>query len=295
MRLATLAFAVAAILFAACRGASGDDTKPTPTGSVTTAAGTAATTTATTVPGAEGEAPSWSSFHIEAKVVIQSAGAAGTEGSATPATTPSSAKTTNVDISWWSKSLQLFRQELNVMPEGEAANETRLIGTGDEIVIYDSGTNSYSTNAYPEGGSDLVAVPIPASIVLGPPSSPNAEAPFDGAMAMLQSLTNRPEGLVEKDPDTVAGRATRVFETGPATCGGTDDQTGEPTDCRGTVTVWVDIETGFILRYQAEDPGIQQVSVEVTAIEYGPDFAGDSLRVHAADGRHEDHVLGTLP
>jgi outer membrane lipoprotein-sorting protein len=283
MRFASLIIAFGALLLVSC-SASGGDATATPAGSAT-AVSTPASATATSVPGSEGAAPSWSSFHIEAKVTIHSdAATAGTNVSPTPT---NAALNTNVDISWWSKSLQEFRQELNVMPEGQAANETQVVGTGGEIVIYDSGTNSYSTNTYPDAGSNLVAVPIPASIVLGPPSTPNFDAPFDGTMAMLQSLTNRPEGLVEKGPETVAGRPTRVFETGPATCGGTDAQSGAPTDCRGTVTIWVDTETGFILRYEAEDPGIQQVSVEVTTIEYSPDFASGLFQFSPPAGATE--------
>ena len=266
------ALLVALALFGTACSSAGETIEPTATVAATLAnSPTAGQPTATATAG--DERPGWASFYLEA--TVRSRSIAETAGPGITPAGPEGFSLTEVEIAWSSESLQLFRQELTVQVEGQPDAVTQVIGTGDGIVVFDVSGNRYQRNAYPEGQEDLVAAPILAPIVLGPPSTPDFDAPFEGAVEMLEGLTGRPEGLVELREDVVAGRPTRVFETGPVTCE-TNSSSGDR-ECRGTVTVWVDTETGFILRYQAEDPGIQEISVEVTRIDYGVSFQGDTF------------------
>jgi outer membrane lipoprotein-sorting protein len=272
MRFSLAALVLAGGFFAACSSATGPEAPTATPGADSTAAGDVTPTATSSGGGAD--VPAWHSFYIEAEITVRSNAAtagATVATDATPAEGPRGFESvTHTTIRWSSESLRFFRQELSVQPEDGASATTQIIGDGDRIVFYDEDANTYRYNNFPAQDLGLIAVPIPASIVLGPPADTDDDAPFEAAMTMIQGVTNRPEGIVDKGTDTVAGRETRVFETGYAVCHSANDGTSR--ECRGDVTVWVDAETGFILRYEAADPGELEVVVNVTRIEYGPTF-----------------------
>jgi outer membrane lipoprotein-sorting protein len=124
--------------------------------------------------------------------------------------------------------------------------------------------------ALPEG---IIGWPIPASFFLGPAYHEEQGSGVEAAVAVLESVNDRKEDVVELERERVAGRLARVFEWGPVGC--TETQiAGGPSqrECTGTARAWIDSETGFFLGFLADDPDVVRIEVVVTHIDYAPAF-----------------------
>lgn len=225
------------------------------------------------------------SFYLEAEVRVWSNAA--NVGTNVPTTgRPTESEGT---VRWWSRSPGDFRQEIQATSDDGLEASTLILGSEGRLTFYRSAESRYWREAMPELPDGVVAFPIPSSIILGPPYHDGPERGFAAAVAMLEGRNNRPEGVVELPGERIAGRETRLFEWGHAGCSATTLVGGAEleTECTGALRTWVDAETGFILRYESEDPGVQRVEVRVTRIDYSPVFDDALFRFEPPPGAVE--------
>lgn len=222
--------------------------------------------------GSDGQIGEVRSFYIEAEFTVWE----NAEGLGTNLVTPGPELENRGTIRWWSQSVTEFRQEFEIDTSHDGGREAMLIlGSGTTMTFYRSDENTYQTQPLVGIPDGLVAWPIPGSFVLGPPRAEGGRSGFDGATDQMEAVNDRPRPIAELQADRVAGRYTRVFEGGPVGCSltvlGSSNITPVP-ECTGTFVAWIDAETGFFLRFEAEDPGVQRIEVVVTRIDYNPEF-----------------------
>ena len=173
----------------------------------------------------------------------------------------------NTMRAWYSKP-ERWRFEFGDFAAGIPEEGTLMLSDGEDVWVYNAETNTYSRQAI---DSYFAGVPpemrglfLPTSLLIGP-------FPF-GPEMLQQGLTGDWRLEEQADGPMIAGRPTTLYRYSVPS-GVANDDPASPSDGaqepeRGDLSLWVDRDYPFVLRYEANNPGSSNAHllVEITEL-----------------------------